>query len=446
MQCRCTSRRLLPLVLMALFGFPSGASATDEALLQVLLQNKLITRQQYAALAKKPDPAVNVTLKDGIKLKSVDGTSQAQVGVYFQYDAAAYSEDGTTDFSNGSELRRGRLSVAGTVLSDWDYKLELDFAGATQGGSTNTVSVTDAYLRWMGLRPWAVTAGNFKVPFSMEAVGSGKYSTFMERGLPFAFLNLRRLGGMVSTNGDNWSAAAGLFGDTVTSQSGNDEGQSAAGRLTWAPFFGTDRVLHLGIAAARVQPAQAASSGMKTVRFRSKPESNIISDGLTESATLTANGRTLGRSSGRLVDSGNIPGGVNDYILLGAEAAAVYGPASLQGEYIDVTVDRDTGGDLSFSGYYLFGSWFLTGESRNYKADRGIFDIIQPKRPFSLKDGGWGAWEVAVRFSSIDLTDGRVAGGVENDVTAGINWYPTAYTRLMVNYVDVLKVSGGAHD
>jgi phosphate-selective porin len=36
-------------------------------------------------------------------------------------------------------------------------------------------------------------------------------------------------------------------------------------------------------------------------------------------------------------------------------------------------------------------SWFMTGESRNYKVDKGIFDILVPQKPFSLTTGGLGA-------------------------------------------------------
>jgi phosphate-selective porin OprO/OprP len=91
-------------------------------------------------------------------------------------------------------------------------------------------------------------------------------------------------------------------------------------------------------------------------------------------------------------------------------------------------------------------SWFMTGESRNYKADKGIFDILVPQKPFSLTTGGLGAWELAVRYSEIDLNDDGVSGGRERDVTAGLNWYPNPYIRFMANYIHVLEFDGGPHD
>ncbi len=426
--------------------------AADQDVLDVLLANKLISQEQYAQLRvktgqeKKTDPEAKVSLKDGFKIKSQDGNFQAQVGTYIQFDSALYGND-RTDFSDGTELRRGRLSLGGTVFSDWDYKFEADFAGTTQGGTTNNVTVTDAFVRYNGFRPVAITAGNFKVPFSLEAVGSAKYMTFMERGLPFAFLTSRQLGGMISTNSDNWTAALAFFGDSVTSQNASDEGYGSSARITYAPLFQGDRSLHFGISSSyRVPPSNGTSPFNETVRFRSKPESNIISDGLGDASLITVGGQTFGRSSGRLVDTGNIPGDVNYYALFGGEFAGVYGPFSLQGEYIRANVNRETDGDLGFDGYYAYVSWFLTGESRNYKADKGIFDILAPKSPFSIKTGGFGAWELAARFSNLDLNDGTVNGGEIYDVTAGLNWYPNSYVRLMANYVNVLEVDGGAHD
>jgi len=298
---------------------------------------------------------------------------------------------------------------------------------------TNEVTITDAYLRYSGFKPFSFTAGSFKVPFSLEAVSSAKYITFMERGLPFAFLTLRALGGMAAASGDNWTASLGAFGDTVTTETSDDEGKSLAARITYAPFFQSDRVLHLGASGVWRVPFQNGTAPFhKTVRFRSKPESNPITDDLG--------------TRGRLVDTGNIPGDVQYFSLFGAELAGVYGPFSIQGEYIRTDVDRSVGDSLVFDGYYGYASWFLTGESRNYKADKGIFDILTPNKPFSLASGGWGAWELAARYSEIDLNDDAVSGGRERDITAGLNWYPNPYIHFMANYIHVLEIDGGLHD
>ena len=72
--------------------------------------------------------------------------------------------------------------------------------------------------------------------------------------------------------------------------------------------------------------------------------------------------------------------------------------------------------------------------------------MLVPRQSFTLKNGGAGAWEVAVRYSNLDLNDEDILGGDVDDLTVGLNWYINQYVRLSANYVSVLNVSGGAHD
>ena len=83
---------------------------------------------------------------------------------------------------------------------------------------------------------------------------------------------------------------------------------------------------------------------------------------------------------------------------------------------------------------YIQGSYFLTGEKRNYKTSSGAFDRVKPKENFRF-GGGPGAWEAAVRYSSIDLDDSGVSGGELKDITVGLNWYLNPNTRIMWDYI-----------
>jgi phosphate-selective porin OprO/OprP len=53
---------------------------------------------------------------------------------------------------------------------------------------------------------------------------------------------------------------------------------------------------------------------------------------------------------------------------------------------------------------------------------------------------------MALRYSTVDLTDADIDGGEAYAVTLGLNWYATPTLRFSANYVDVLEVDGGSHD
>ena len=336
-----------------------------------------------------------------LKWETNEGEFKLQVGGRIMADAAFYDEDNVDlDGENGTEFRRARLFVAGTMFHDWDWKAQYDFAG-------NDAEIKDAYIRYTGFGPAKITLGQFKQPFSLEELTSSKYITFMERSMATnAFSTSRRIGLGANGAGENWTWAASVYGREEGDDTDGDEGYGAGARLTWAPWNEKTQVLHLGGSAAWEDPND------NDVRFRARPESHITST--------------------RMVDTGNFPD-PDTFAKYGIEAATVLGPFSLQGEYMLVQAQDDTSGvsDPDFQGGYIYGSWFLTGESRNYQ--KGKFGRVSPKNP--VGKGGIGAWELAARYSTIDLNDGDFKGGEEDNITVGLNWYANKYIRFMANYV-----------
>ena len=334
-----------------------------------------------------------------VKISSDDGKFETTLGGRVQVDGAWYQEDNVDlDGENGTEFRRARLFVQGTMYDVWDFKGQYDFAG-------NEAEIKDAYIRYTGF-PFKITVGQFKQPFGLEELTSSKYITFMERALPTeAFATSRRIGVGTNYAADNWTLAASLYGREEGDDTDGDQGYGAGARLTWAPWNEKTQVLHLGIAGAWEDPND------NDMRFRARPESH--------------------KTSTRLVDTGAIPD-PDQFTRLGLEAATVLGPFSLQGEYITVAAESETVDDADFDGWYVYGSWFLTGESRKYK--KGAFSRVTPHSTVG-KGGGIGAWELAVRYSTIDLEDGDTFGGEQDNITLGVNWYATKYVRFMANYV-----------
>ncbi len=154
--------------------------------------------------------------------------------------------------------------------------------------------------------------------------------------------------------------------------------------------------------------------GDGTIRFRHRPEAHLAPV---------------------IVDTRNVTG-VSGVDRIGGEIAGVFGPLSFQSEVTGAFVDRGIGlTNPAFWGAYGQLSWFITGETRAYDPTEAVFARTSPKHPFSVKNGTWGAFEVALRYSYLTLDDGGISGGIVNDVTGGLNWILYPNLRLMFNYV-----------
>ena len=374
-----------------------------------------VTTVPLTAAVSSAGSSINKT-KNTLEYEARDGDWKIKIGGRFMLDAAKYFDDDPPSLESGIEVRRARLFISGTLKQYWDFKVEYDFVGTGKKKALDD-GLKDAYIAYTGLKPVTITVGNMKEPFSLEELTSSNYYTFMERTLPNALSAGRNLGIRLNAYGEKWTASAGLFGGSLAQPV--LDGHAVTGRVTFSPVHEKDRVVHLGLAGS-----WRSSNDDDVVRFRSRPESHITDI--------------------RLVDTKSFD--TEDFFRVGVEAAVVKGPVSLQAEYLRVNVNREIPGnpDIDLDGYYVEASWFITGESRNYNFKGGNFKGIKPKASFG--SNGAGAWQVASRFSSIDLSNNDIIGGKQDNFTLGLNWYPTTYTRLAFNYIKVLDVDGGSFD
>lgn len=380
-----------------------------KTLIDILNTNGSISEQQLHSLnlLKQPLPySTNnkiggdfhiKTQNGGVTISSYDGASSFRMGGRVMLDSAHYSLD---DIGDGSEIRRLRLEVDGQYFYNWNYALSVDFAG-------NDSKLKNAYLVYRGERPYQLQFGQFKQPFGLENQTSSKYLTFTERALPDALVPQRGFGIGLSTKTKHWRAAAGLFGENVSKQADDDtdQGLSLTARVNYAPWHSKHRVLHLGIGASY----RSVRKG-DVLRYQQGSETHI--------------------SDTEFLDTGkNTIDSANHIIAAGAEIAVVKGPFSLQGEWIRNSINQKNGlSDLEFKGGYLYGSWFITGESRHYKFKKGAFGRVRPR-------SSSGAFELAVRYSELNLQHQDVDGGKQHNTSIGLNWYINSHIRLMNNYI-----------
>jgi phosphate-selective porin OprO/OprP len=340
---------------------------------------------------------VITSTQGGIEITSVDGEFSTTLGGRILTDAAYYRED-KNNLGNGTELRNARLELDGRIFADFAYELSIDFADGD-------ADLKDAWLSYDAIHPWRFTLGHFKEPFSLEELTSRKYLTFMERALPNAMVPGRNMGIGVHWSGEQTGFSAGLFGNDYNDDADDegDEGWGVTSRLTYAPIAHEHSVVHLGLAASHRK-----IDDEEEYRIRSRPESH-----LTDIRYL---------DSGKIVQS-------RELNLLGLEVAWVYGPVSLQGEWMQATLKRDDHKkNQGFDGWYLQGSWFPTGESRHYKSHPARFGRVKPL-------GEQGALELALRFSTLDLNDQDIEGGESDQLTFGVNWHFKPQIRVMMNYI-----------
>lgn len=378
------------------------------------------------SLAEENPTGYSVRWNNGLKIERNDGYHKLQLGGRALVDFAYIEQDRSLEAAkigsgdgSGVKFRAARLYMLGTVYDHYFFKAQFDWAG----GDTKLKDV------FVGVKHLPVInqlmVGHFKEPFGLEQMTSLRFGSFMERSLAAVFTPARNVG--LASNGQafdqNLTWGVGVFRKTDNGGKGfsNSNDYNITGRLTGTPLYQNkgERLVHLGLSYShKFRDARSA-----TVAFATAAESSL-GPKVVDTALLSNEG----------VD------------LLALEFAAVLGPWSIQSEYIIAAVQPASGDHAILTGVYAEATYFLTGEHRNYKRIRGAFGRVSPLQNWNPRGSGWGAWQLALRYSRLDLNDAFISGGEVQSATAGVNWHMAPNVRLMANYgfVDV-DAAGKAH-
>ena len=406
-------------------------------------------------------------------IRSADGAFTATLHGVMQFDTAAYDQDksGPTstdlrrdgpalgasatnvdaaharNLKDGDDFRRARIGIDGTVYGDWDYRILFDFGGS---GTENTGQLYETWVQYSGFRPVRLKVGAFPASIGMDDQGSTNGMPFLERADSSDLARGLAAGDtrtavQAFANGDNWLASAAVTGRTIgvlntgtataVAQTYGDQ-LGFVGRLAVNPFHGKNWLIHVGVHGSYVdRPADASGPGATGATA------------ITSEVIALSNTPELRVDGTKLINTGNIDARHADTV--GLEFAAQKQNFLLQSEYENFGVKRDDGqASPNFSGYYVYGAWTITGEARKYNPASAAFDAPPVNHPFNLKTGDWGAWELGVRYSDMDLnyhegsagtlqTGSSIRGGEEKTVTAGLNWYINPVVRFMLDYQHV---------
>lgn len=344
-------------------------------------------------------PEVPVSFLDRLRTREKSYTLKVGLAALFDYtglsqDANSLAQVGAQD--SQWQVRDLRLMFHGTIGSDYKvgYLVALAYKGFDMEPETTWDVVDLSFSFPLGSPATKLTVGKTKETFAYEMAGDAASLPSQERVLSPFFLS-RNIGAKLTQvvgADQRMTVAAGIFNDWFINgdslaHSGTDVTARVTG-LVWDRDGGRS-FLHLG-AAVRYYGADNDA-----LRFKGRPESNVTDN---------------------YVDTGTVAG--DHSWNTGLEVLWNEGPYSVLAEYNHASVDSTVSGDPSFSGYYLTGSWVLTGESRPYDRTVGFTRRIMPK-------GKWGAFELVTRFSHVDLSDGLVQGGSFDKTSLGLNWWAT---------------------
>jgi phosphate-selective porin OprO/OprP len=393
------------------------------------------------AAAAQPTPRITQSATNRFAIESADGQYSIALTGRLHLDAGDYIRvhpdspaSPVSNLSSGFNARRARIGVTGKAFGDWTYTFIYD------AGNSNDVTprgIEYAQVNYRGFKNTVLEGGYSDTFFSLDEATNSNDLMFMERSTPSQVAALYNTGDFRSNAGARYFTDRYWLGAYVTGpQQGQSHAQTAEQigayqRGTYQLLRGPDYSLHLGIAFSEL--LKAPNTGINTpntITLSDAPELRIDPTAILNTGPL-----------------GSIANPVTGGTIYNLETAAGYKSLFWQGEYFHLALDRRGLPQANFDGGYGQASWTITGESRKYIPETGAYSAIIPDRPFSLAEGGWGAWELGARISYIDLNDnftaglplasqpGAVAGGKQTAFTLGLNWYVNSNMRFMLNYV-----------
>jgi phosphate-selective porin OprO/OprP len=351
--------------------------------------------KRYAVPDLAPDrllfPRINTpifTIRPGIEL-IVDHT-------VFGQDAPSVGQVGVQ--ADGFDMRSASLTFEGELgpKSRVGYKVGVAYNGFNSE-SDQDFTVTDFNVSF-AIPKWKtqVRMGTMQEDFGYEVIGSTATMPQSERVLtPFASpINPGFKITHVLGKRQRGTLTYGVFKDDW----GDRDGRTAlSARATALVIDRPAQWLHLGVAIRR-----ADVDGQ--IRYRGRPGVAAADD---------------------FVDTGEFEASSTTHY--GLEGHYAQGPFTIIGEYAVARPDVPLGANPVFRGFYLLGSWVLTGEQRAYDRTRGTVKRIIPR-------GRWGAPELVARYSSIDLSSNGIDGGRYARIEMGANWWATSRWKFGILY------------
>lgn len=348
---------------------------------------------------------------------------------WIQVDSRTFFDNEKAAGIDGFLLRRARPIFQGTLFHDYDFMFVPEFAGS------GAPQILDAYINYSRIPELQFEIGKFKPPLGLEALEPDIYTFLNERSLATDLVPYRSIG--VELHGDLsggvFSYAAGIFNGlpdytTTTINANYDNDVAFAGRLFTMPFKATS-----------LSPLQGLGFGVSGSYERD--QTNAAAAGLTPGYTTDGQQKFFAYSS-------TVPDGA--HWRISPQGYYYYGPFGIMAEYVisDQQVEKISApvatDDLHNTAWEVSGGWVLTGEQASYSG-------VIPRRPFGIRSGGWGAWQIVGRYEELHVDSGAfptyaspaTSASDAHAWSAGLNWYLNNDLRANVSFSRTVFTGGG---
>jgi phosphate-selective porin OprO and OprP len=407
------------------------------------LERKLEVQDEVTAGVFQKLPVFDVG-DNGFRITSADKKHQVRIRGAAQADARFFSEDDKHKSIDTFDLKQARVWVEGYVFKNIFYKIMPDFAASGN-------ILPDAYLDYAYDPAVNLLVGKFKPSISLERLQGDSDGTFLERAFPTYLASNRDVG--IQVHGA--FAKPGYTAETVpgpidsrnffTYQLGVDNGagddgspnnnagatydsKEFVGRVFAHPFQHTNPWLEgfgFGIAGT------FGDANKQALKNQATPIGRTTYLDYVKSTYTDAKDKAF-----------DAPTSDGDRYRIYPQAYWYAGPFGLMGEYVvssqylsgtnkagnKVNVKQDN------KAWQVFASYVLTGEDNTFAS-------VKPIQNFSPLDGKWGAFQIAARWSEIDIDNSTFQvidpNKAPTHATAwalGVNWYLNAYALIRADY------------
>lgn len=419
-------------------------------------------------------------------IKSGDGRFTMAFRGRFQFDDANFMQDdpislhhrspgAVADLSSGAVVRRAFFGIEGKAFNDFWYELRLNGGGSTGNGGSNVNGgegdplVSLARVAYTGIDHFMLNVGVIEPAFMFEGTTSSGQLPFLERpeidniaadtfgaGDARRGIEMRFQKDSALMPGDNLVINTALTGSKTGTNSGHgpggDEQTQLLGRVSYRFWNDGASNAAFGFSGADVLGPGSNTGAYNQINLQDRPEIRVDGTRLISTGGINAKSAYMYA----------FDGGFNiDNFFVGGEWASFNVRRRATTAAGVVTGNADT---PNFSGWYLEGSWVLTGEPKSYTVSAtnnevGGFGAPKVASPFSIKGDSWGAWELVARYSDTDLNwhdtlpalglrQAGINGGDERIVDLGINWYLNNNVKVQLHdlITNVDRYTSTTHD